>query len=214
MGTSGLKWPLGILQQPRTFSNHPFLIARTLPLLDAAQRREFDSPPKFTLAQRQLFFSLPEWAEPILRAMSTAHMRGGFLLQLGYFKASGRFFTVERFIAADRVYVQQHYRLGAVDWSGYDNKTSFRHRPLLLHHFGVAPFEQVQLGVLRQVTHFARQQMNPVAVFRTVADYLRSHRWEVPTYATLAGLVTEAFRAVEQQLTIQLASLLTLDLRQ
>ena len=81
-------------------------MARTLPLLDAAQRREFDSPPKFTLAQRQLFFSLPEWAAPVLRAMSAAHMRGGFILQLGHFKASGRFFTVDRFTAVDRAYVQ------------------------------------------------------------------------------------------------------------
>lgn len=124
-------------------------MARSLPLLDAAQRREFDSPPKFTTTQRQLFFSLPQWAEPVLRAMSAAHMRGGFLLQLGYFKASGRFFAVERFTAADRTYVQQQHRLGAVDWSRYDKKASFRHRPLLLHHFGVQPFEQVQSGVLR-----------------------------------------------------------------
>ena len=163
--------PGRVVPEKGRFPSHPFPMARTLPLLDAAQRREFDSPPKFTLDQRQLFFSLPEWAEPILRAMSAAHMRGGFLLQLGYFKASGRFFPVERFAAADRVYVQQHYRLGTVDWSGYDNKASFRHRPVLLHHFGVAPFDQVQPGVLRQVTHFARQQMNPVAVFHTAADY-------------------------------------------
>ena len=90
-------------------------MARTLPLLDAAQRREFDSPPKFTLAQRQLFFSLPEWAAPVLRAMNAAHVRGGFILQLGYFKASGRFFTVDRFTAVDRAYVQQQHWLGAVD---------------------------------------------------------------------------------------------------
>ena len=47
--------------------------------------------------------------------------------------------------------------------------------------------------------------MNLVAVFRSAADYIRAHRWEVPTYAALAGLVTEAFRTVEQQLTTQLA---------
>ena len=61
-------------------------MARVLPLLDAAQRREFDSPPKFTAEQRLFFFSRPEWAEPLLRAMSAGHMRSGFLLQLGYFK--------------------------------------------------------------------------------------------------------------------------------
>ena len=189
-------------------------MARTLPLLDATQRREFDYPPKFTAPQRSFFFSLPEWAEPLLRTMNMPHMRGGFLLQLGYFKASGRFFSAERFAAADRAYVQHRYALGEVDWLRYERVASFRHRTLLLHHFGVASFEEVQSQVLQQVTHFARQQMNPVAVFRTAADYLLAHRWEVPTYATLAGMVTEAFRTVEQQLTTQVAHLLTPALRQ
>ncbi len=53
--------------------------------------------------------------------------------------------------------------------------------------------------------------MNPVAVFRTAADYLLAHRWEVPTYAALAGVFT---RTVEQQLTTQVAHLLTPALRQ
>ncbi|SHM24284.1 Tn3 family transposase [Hymenobacter psychrotolerans] len=184
-------------------------MARTLPLLDAAQRREFDSPPKFTTPQRSFFFARPEWAEPLLRAMSAPHMRGGFLLQLGYFKATGRFFPVDRFVAADRTYVQQQLRLDSVDWTRYDVKAAFRHWPLVLHHLGILPFEQVASVALAQVTHFARQQMNPTAVFRSAVDYLRAHRWEVPSYATLAGVVTEAFRAVEQQVTARLAQHLT-----
>lgn len=68
--------------------------------------------------------------------------------------------------------------------------------------------------MLQQVTHFAQQQINPVAVFRTAADCLLVYRWGVPTYAGLAGVVTEAFRTVEQQLTAQVAYLLTPVLRQ
>jgi hypothetical protein len=68
--------------------------------------------------------------------------------------------------------------------------------------------------VRAQVTHFARQQMNPVAVFHSAADYLRARRWELPTYAALAGVVTEAFRTVEQQLTTQLACHLPPAMRQ
>ena len=59
---------------------------------------------------------------------------------------------MERFAASDRAYVQQQ-RLGAVDWSRYDNKASFHRRPVLLHHFGTTPIEQVQSGVLRRVMH-------------------------------------------------------------
>ena len=189
-------------------------MARTLPLLDAAQRRAFDYPPKFTAPQRPFFFSLPEWAEPLPCTRTPPHIRGGFLLQLGYFKARGRFFSAERFAAADRVYVPHRYALGGVNWPRYERGASFRRRTLLLHHFGDGSFEEVQSQVLPQVTHFARQQMNPVAVFRTAADYLLAHRWEAPTYAALTGVVTKAFCPVEQQLTTQGAHLLTPPLRQ
>ena len=189
-------------------------MARHLPLLDATQRRAFDQPPVFNPPQRQLFFALPDWAAQFLDTLLAPHSRGGFVLQVGYFKATGRFFPVDRFLLADQAYVQQRYRLGAVEWARYDKVTRFHHREHILQQFGVPPFEQAEAAVRQQVTHFARQQMNPVAVFHSAADYIRAHRWEVPTYAALAGLITEAFRTVEQQLTTQLGHHLTPAVRQ
>ncbi|WP_083322613.1 Tn3 family transposase [Hymenobacter lapidarius] len=189
-------------------------MARHLPLLDATQRRMFDQPPVFNPPQRLLFFALPDWATQFLDTLLAPHSRGGFVLQVGYFKATGRFFPVDRFLPADQAYVQQRYHLGAVEWARYDKVTRFYHREQILLQFGVPPFEQVEAAVRQQVTHFARQQMNPVAVFHSAADYIRAHRWEVPTYAALAGFVTEAFRTVEQQLVTQLARYLTPAVRQ
>lgn len=189
-------------------------MARHLPLLDATQRRAFDQPPVFNQPQRQLFFALPDWATQFLATLLAPHSRGGFVLQVGYFKATGRFFPADRFLAADCAYVQQRYHLGEVEWARYDKATRFHHREHILQQFGVLAFEQAEAAVRQQVTHFARQQMNPVAVFHSAADYIRAHRWEVPTYAALAGLVTGAFRTVEQQLTTQLAHHLTPAVRQ
>jgi TnpA family transposase len=189
-------------------------MARHLPLLDATQRRAFDQPPVFNQPQRQLFFALPDWAAQFLDTLLAPHSRGGFVLQVGYFKATGRFFPADRFLLADQAYVQQRYHLGAVEWAHYDKTTRFYHREHILQQFGVLPFERAEAAVRQQVTHFARQQMNPVAVFHSAADYIRAHRWEVPTYAALAGLVTEAFRTVEHQLTTQLAHHLTPAVRQ
>ena len=92
--------------------------------------------------------------------------------------------------------------------------TSLNHRREILRQFGVAPFEEAQAEVLAQVTHFARYQMNSVAVFRSAAEYIRSHRLQLPTYAALAAVVTQAFRAVEQQLLTQLPQELSPALRQ
>ena len=189
-------------------------MARHLPLLDATQRRAFDQPPVFNQPQRQLFFALPDWATQFLATLLAPHSRGGFVLQVGYFKATGRFFPADRFLAGDCAYVQQRYHLKAVEWARYDKATRMHHREHILQQFGVLSFEQAEAAVRQQVTHFARQQMNPVAVFYSAADYIRAHRWEVPTYAALAGLVTEAFRTVEQHLTTQLAHHLTPAVRQ
>ena len=117
---------------------------RYLPLLDAAQQRAFDHPPKWTAAQRKLYCSLPDWAIQVLGSLVTPHSRGGFVLQVGYFQATGRFFSTDRFRAADGAYVQQRYRLGTVEWARYDKATRFHHRQLILQQFGVAPFALVR----------------------------------------------------------------------
>ena len=62
-------------------------MARHLPLLDETQRRMFDQLPVFNQPQRQLFFALPDWATQFLNTLLAPHSRGGFVLQVGYFKA-------------------------------------------------------------------------------------------------------------------------------
>ena len=98
-------------------------MARHLPLLDATQRRAFDQPPPFNRPQRQLFFALSDWATQFLHTLLAPHSRGGFVLQVGCFKATGRFFPADRFLAADCAYVQQRYHLGQVEWARYDKAT-------------------------------------------------------------------------------------------
>ncbi|AIZ65623.1 DUF4158 domain-containing protein (plasmid) [Hymenobacter aerilatus] len=139
-------------------------MARYLFLLDATQRRAFDQPPVFNPPQRQLFFALPDWATRSLATLLAPHSRGGFVLQVGYFKTTGCFFPVDRFLATDQAYVQQRYHLGAVEWTRYGKVTRFNHQQQILQQFGVPPFEQVEAAVRQQVTHFARLLGPPFSV--------------------------------------------------
>lgn len=185
-------------------------MARTIPLLDETQRREFDRPPKFTYQQRKFFFTLPGWAEELRRELLTTHTQLGFILQVGYFKMAGRFFSPRHFVAADADYVRRRWRLVGADLERYEGATIGRHRTLILTHFGVAAFDESQRDrTLEQAITYARRQMNSAAVFRSTADYVRSHRVEVPTYAMLAGVVTQAFRQLEAQMTDQLRQFMT-----
>lgn len=100
-------------------------------------------------------------------------MRGGFLLHRATLG-----FAAGLSPSNDLLRPTVPMRSSTIGWElSSNNKASFCHCLPLLPYFGVAPFEQVQPGVLRQAIHFARQQMNPVVVLRTAADYLRFHRW-------------------------------------
>ena len=106
-------------------------------------------------------FALPQWVSPagLYRNTFVSLYRPA-----GYFKATGRFFPADRFRLADQAYGQQRHPLGAVEWARHDQGTRFHHRAHGLPQFGARPFEQAGAAGHLQVTHFARQQLNPVAV--------------------------------------------------
>lgn len=175
-------------------------MSRTLPILDTAGRLEFERPPRFSYQQRKFFFTLPSWAEQLAKGLYLDHNLLGFILQVGYFRASGRFFERDTFYPSDLDYLKRRWPVGQALLERYAPATMSRHRKLILEGFGVKPFRAEQPLMLEQAIAFAKRQMNPVAVFRSTADYIRTHRVEVPAYATLALLVTQAFKRVDEQL--------------
>lgn len=62
-------------------------------ILSAHEQKLFDSPPNFTMQDRLAYFSYDLKAINILDKLQTSTNKIGFLLQLGYFKANGKFFT-------------------------------------------------------------------------------------------------------------------------
>jgi hypothetical protein len=71
-----------------------------LQLLTAAERAEFESPPVFSGAERHRYFQVPPSLDAILTTLRTPTNQIYFLLRLGYFRATGRFF-LEPYPAAD-----------------------------------------------------------------------------------------------------------------
>jgi len=64
-----------------------------LVILTQSERRRFDSPPIFNANERALYFSLNNTDLQTVHELRTATNKVGFVLQLGYFKSQGKFFT-------------------------------------------------------------------------------------------------------------------------
>lgn len=68
-----------------------------LVILARNEIRKFDSPPLFNTNEQTLYFSLNSDYISIINGLRKPTNKVGFLLQLGYFKANGKFFTSEQF---------------------------------------------------------------------------------------------------------------------
>ena len=113
-----------------------------LQILTAAEREEFESPPVFSRVERQRYFQIPHSLDAVLTTLRTPTNQVYFLLRLGYFRATGRFFTGP-YPAADVADVVGNlgFLPGLVALDDYDEKaTASRHRKLILDYLGFRAF--------------------------------------------------------------------------
>lgn len=105
-----------------------------LAILTAKERNRFDSPPVFNQDARSLHFQLSKDSLQIVQELRSPTNKIGFLLQLGYFRANGKFYTTEQFKQADIKYVIEILGLpeGDVDLSTYQKKIPNDHRKKIL----------------------------------------------------------------------------------
>jgi TnpA family transposase len=174
-------------------------------ILEDSQRKEFDKPPKFSYPQRKIMFSLPEWAAIEFKTMISSINKIGFIFQLGYFKASGRFFKTETYSKEDFLFINRIYKCSVEDLDTfkliYDKVDSHRHRQIILENFGISSFDEKQKEMLYQeAIRLSKKQANHRSVFYSLASYLRSHKIEVPAYFSIASILTEAIRKRDSNL--------------
>lgn len=72
-----------------------------LDILNQEEVKEFENPPVFSFQQQKVFFDISHWLNIKLRGLDSTTNQVGFLLQLGYFRACGRFFKLGTFRQAD-----------------------------------------------------------------------------------------------------------------
>jgi hypothetical protein len=113
-----------------------------LDILDPAARQGFEAPPSFNYQQRKYFFEIPSWLRPQVRSLDTLVNQVGFVLQWGYFRASGRFFKISTFPPADILFVTR--QCGGdpltISLSTYRRNTAIRHRQLIRQALGYMEF--------------------------------------------------------------------------
>ena len=164
-------------------------------ILEKSHQQEFDNPPILTLAQRQLCFQIDESLKPILRGLDLPINQAGFLLQLGYFRVTSRFFLPTTFRQRDWAFVVRQLRLIQlpIHLLAYSDSTMRYHRQLILEYMQVESFwGKVQHQCQVESDQLVAKGLRLPAVFGSLLDYLRLNRWEVPSYSKLAFIINRS----------------------
>lgn len=184
-----------------------------LEVLDLTARQEFERPPTFTTDQRKHFFKLPTWLRTTMRGLDTPLNQIGFLLQWGYFKATGRFFKPTTFVPGDVVFVARRLSVDprSIHLADYPPNTQSRHRQLIRQALGFTAFLGPGRVMARgEVEQLVNRQVHPEQVFWSLCSFLRTHRIEVPTYFALAELIRGAVTYYEDRIDAIISKQLTL----
>lgn len=175
-------------------------------------RKEFEAPPVFDLKQRRFFFTPPEWALGLLKDFTSPTNQVAFLLQLGYFRASGRFFLEETFRKVDVEHLCNRLKLDwkEVDVKDYPRSSRHRHQKLILKSLGVLPFrDEVRTFCQQEADHLVTRQLKLHLVFGALTDFIRQHYFELPPYSVLLKMINQARDTFERQLQEKLSEQLT-----
>lgn len=105
-----------------------------LTILTSKERSLFDLPPIFNADDRACYFSLTSNEIKLVYAIRTQTNKVGFVLQLGYFKSNGKFFTSEQYRQHDIAYVAKMLEISQdeIDLSYYQKKIPSDHRKKIL----------------------------------------------------------------------------------
>lgn len=172
-----------------------------LAILSDTEQKKFDRPPVFTDNERQLYFALSEpftgWVTRIDKPIN----RIGFLIQLGYFRASGRFHPAASFRPKDIHFVCALFDLEEFDSSEFSPTVSGRHRQRILRELNWSAQDNATQGALRyEATALAANQAYPKDILGGLVDLCWKRRWVIPPYYELAQMITDVINETDRHL--------------
>lgn len=170
--------------------------------------------PRFSQADRDLFFALNRHEEQALAGLRTSRTKLHFLLQLGYFRARQRFFHFDAdTVRGDMEYLSARYLDGATATDFQISKHTRRHHlRLILELFGYRMIDQrTRLTLEERALAAARISSRPAYVLRDLTDYLRHQRIVLPGYSYLQDVVRHALSFERKRLSEALEQFITPD---
>ncbi len=187
---------------------------KRLHLLDAAEVAALYDRPCFTDEERAYYFALTPTETAHMQIFTDGAIQAFFVLQLGYFKAKQRFFSVKLAdVLADLIFIVNQHGLGVApdDLRLLNPRTLQHQRQIILedvrYRYAHAQERQQAYQVVLQA---ARISPKPQYLLRILLQFCASERIILPAYTTVQEtIIGKAITAEENRLVDLLQTHLT-----
>ena len=184
---------------------------RLMEVLPEKEAKRFNQPPVFNGDDRKNHFKLDDSLREAIENARQTESQIGLLLQYGYFKASGKFFTSKSFKSADIKFVSKILDVTApTDFlEKYTDRMHQKHRLFILDICGHVDFGSAVQLFEESVGDMVDKQMHPRKLFYILVDQLRQKKIEVPSYDRITRTITEKFHGFEKNIIQTMAENIT-----
>ena len=162
-------------------------------IFNSAEQKAFENPPIFSSGDRKKFFNISTGIEEIVDTLRTPTNKVCFIVMLGYFRATRRFF-IRRFHQKDIEFVAKRlaFKFHQIKVGFYNKFLYHRHKKIILEYHGIREFGELEKQTIaREIQSTIRSQLRPKLILLRMLEILASNKIEIPTYNILANLIVE-----------------------
>lgn len=179
-------------------------------ILSPYEIKKFDSVPLFNDNERHKFFAVSAKIKDKLNGLSANDSKIGFVLQLGYFKATGKFYS--EYNHDDKAFIGKLLGINLDGYNtGYSERTRLTHKLAILEMLGYKSFNKSKALFAGFIANLISKQMHPRKIIFAMVDLLREQKVEVPNYDTFARTITSYLNKFEKNLALKIEANITND---
>lgn len=165
-------------------------------ILSQFEIKKFDNPPLFNDSERREYFMIPPSVWSILDSLVNDDNKIGFILQLGYFKATNKFYS--EYYEGDVAYIADQLGLDTSNIE-YADRTRCNHRLEILKLLECKNLDIEFFEV--NIANMVSKQMHPRKIIFAMMDTLKKKRMEIPNYDKFVRVITKYINDFEEELS-------------
>lgn len=174
-------------------------------ILSPSERKAFQSPPLFQPDERMIYFEITDTIKKVLDTLRSTYRKVGFVLQWGYFRRVGRFFSPSLFYKQDILFVSQLLNINhrSILFENYKEHSLLEDQQKIRETQGFQSFDkhpEAKALLIYEVDQLVSKQIRPKIIIYHVAQYFFHKKIDMPSYYLLSETILKAMRCFETRL--------------